>query len=462
MANKTASPAQAIELIQSLLPEIINSNPNISQVSLDALILVLGNCPFLARWTRRFPEKVIDLLKEDLWQTSSLEDYQKRLQLEVSNLKQKKIGIEESLIHFKYKEIFRICYRDIGLKTPFEIIAKEISLLAQSIVQFSLKEIRKQLNEEWGKLIEIKTGKEMPYTIMAMGKLGGYELNFSSDIDLICFYASDQGIAQKDIHAPSYTAHQYFTKLTQELNQLLSKKQEGGFLYRVDLELRPEGKSGPLVNSIDAMETYYESFGAPWEKQAMIRANYLAGSESLFKKFIKRIHPFVYPKMADFSFLKQLKEMKEKIHQSLSQSNAQGFHVKLGQGGIREIEFFVQSFQLLFGGRLPDLQGTQTLSALSSMVKHQFISSEEAKKLKQAYIFLRTLENRLQQVEEQQVHRLPEDLEELNKLAIRMGYDFHKNEIISKELLNDLEKHRQFVGQRFASLFDTTFGGLAS
>lgn len=459
IAERTVSPVPAKSLAESLLPEILNANPNFSQDLLDSLILVLGNCAFLARWARRFPEKVIFLLNQDIVQNSSLQDYQRRLDQHIlQEKKQNQFELGQSLVDFKYTELFKICLRDFGLKTDFAIIAAEISYLAQSIVQKALEETQSKLNSEWGKVINPKTQQEIQYCIMGMGKLGGHELNFSSDIDLIPYYASDQVIKSQENPKTSFTSHEYFTKLTQELHQLLSKKQGGGFLYRVDLELRPEGKSGALVNSIDAMETYYESFGAPWEKQAMIRADFLAGSKELFQEFMKRIHPFVYPKIADLSFLKELKEMKNKIHQSINISNAQGFHIKLGEGGIREVEFFVQSFQLLFGGKFPDLQCTNTLDTLEKMLKLKFVQTEEYNRIKAAYIFLRTVENRLQQAEEQQIHRLPENQEELFQLAYRMGYFSKDPKIALKLFLQDLEHHRLFVEKIFKSLFDPNFG----
>jgi len=244
--------------------------------------------------------------------------------------------------------------------------------------------------------------------------------------------------------------HQYFNEMSEKLTQFLSRKTDEGFLYRVDLELRPEGKAGVLANSLSALELYYENFGADWEKQALIKAAWAAGDPKLFEEFARRMQPFVYPKIRDYAFLENLKKMKDKVLASLKDKSS--FNLKLGDGGIREIEFFVQSLQFLLGGKMAMIRTPNTLQALERLKEAKLISSTEKMELEQAYIFLRTMEHRLQLVEEQQVHQLPSDPEEMGNLARRMGYDDVDAEVARQRMEHDLERHVKFVKRSFREL----------
>lgn len=420
----------------------------------EALLRVLGNSDFLARWATRYPERAATALDGDLERPWSDEDFL----AELSHLQAMAPGKDEEflvsvLLEFKYRHLFRISLRDLGLRKPFAEIAGEFSALARSILQISFEWQNRRLQAEYGLPRLSKDAAEIPFAALAMGKLGGNELNFSSDVDLIYFYGSDEGSGGPQGLGP----HEYFTKLSERCSYFLQRKNSEGFLYRVDLELRPEGKAGTIANSLDAMEDYYENFGAPWEKQAMIRASRGAGDAALVAEFLQRIHPFVYPKLRDFSFLKDMKSMKEKIMQAVRARPQRGFNLKLGDGGIREVEFFVQALQLLFGGREHSLQIANTLEAMRRLGKAGLIEPEEEAELSEAYVFLRTMEHRLQLVEEQQTHELPQDAEELRDLARRMGYDDVDAEAATEKMLRDLELRRGRVQSRFEALLSNRF-----
>ncbi|HCU23737.1 MAG TPA: hypothetical protein DF383_01870 [Deltaproteobacteria bacterium] len=451
-AEKTANPEQArsgwAALEAELKRQVAASDPE----TRDALLAVLGNSDFLARWARRFPEQVARLAASDWRRVWGPEDFFREAEAEGLTAPMLREELLAKLIVLKYRHLFRITLRDLGGIAPFQEVAAEFSALARTVLQIALLWQNTSLGTEFG-APRVLEGREIPFSVLAMGKLGGNELNFSSDLDLIYFYGSDSGISQK----LPLSAHEYFTKLAERLTAFLQGKSSSGFLYRIDLELRPEGKAGALTSSIDAMEDYYESFGADWEKQAMIRADWAAGDIALCRDFLQRIHPFVFPKIGDFSYLSRLKKMKEKILDSIRAKSSRTFHVKLGEGGIREIEFFVQAMQMLFGGRIPSLQIANTLEVLPRLQQAGLIAAEEAQALSEAYVFLRTLEHRLQLVEEQQTHQLPENEAELEQLARRMAYRQKEPHEAATCMLEDLERHRGRVQAAFNALLDKRF-----
>ena len=189
--------------------------------------------------------------------------------------------------------------------------------------------------------------KEIEFSILGMGKLGGLELNYSSDIDLIYIYTSSNGETQETENYPdtiNISSHEYFTKLAELLTKTIDEITSDGNVFRVDLNLRPEGATGPIVNSLESCEIYYQSWGRLWERQALMKARVSAGSESLGKLFFSMMEPFIYRKNIDFSAVKEITSMKEKINQNIQRKNISRRNIKLGKGGIREVEFY--SFKL--------------------------------------------------------------------------------------------------------------------
>ncbi len=206
------------------------------------------------------------------------------------------------------------------------------------------------------------------FAVIAMGKLGGGELNFSSDVDLMYVYDADgetEGILNSDgLGTNRITNHQYFIKLAEKLSAAISEKTEDGFVFRVDLRLRPEGQRGPLAQSLGGYEIYYESWGQTWERSALIKARPVAGDEVVGREFMERIAPFVFRKYLDYSAIAEIRDMKQKINRDVEQKGRTHRDVKLGYGGIREIEFVIQALQLIYAGRDRTLREKNALKAL--------------------------------------------------------------------------------------------------
>jgi len=258
------------------------------------------------------------------------------------------------------------------------------------------------------------------YTILAMGKLGARELNYSSDIDLIVLF---------DEEAVTYTGRRsmqdLFVRMTRELVRALNDRTADGYVFRVDLRLRPDAGATPLALSMDAAELYYQSTGLNWERAAMIKARPIAGDVAAGREFLERIKAFVWRKNLDYAAVQDIKDIKLKIHSHHrhGEIDLHGQDIKLGYGGIREIEFFVQIYQLIMGGREYDLRVPQTLLALRALRRDDRISEEDETTLSRAYRYLRRLEHRIQMINDEQTHQLPDDDGEMQRVAIFMGYD---------------------------------------
>ncbi|CAG9000152.1 MAG: Bifunctional glutamine synthetase adenylyltransferase/adenylyl-removing enzyme [Candidatus Celerinatantimonas neptuna] len=286
-------------------------------------------------------------------------------------------------------------------------------------------------------------GNPIPLCVLAMGKLGGSELNFSSDIDLIFCYP-EQGMTQGGRRR--IPNQQYFIRLGQQLIQLLGHVSADGFVFRVDMRLRPFGESGPLAVSYAAMEDYYQNHGRDWERYAMVKARCMNdGTQD--QALLKLLRPFVYRRYIDFSVVESLRRMKAMI---LTEVRRKGLtdNIKLGRGGIREIEFIVQALQLIWGGRIPHLQQRSLLDALSVLGKEKILDETSVDILRSSYLFLRHLENLLQQIGDQQIQDLPEDKLNQSRLAWALG----------EHSWADAYHRIIQVLQKVSRLFDDTFG----
>ncbi|ROQ28747.1 bifunctional [glutamate--ammonia ligase]-adenylyl-L-tyrosine phosphorylase/[glutamate--ammonia-ligase] adenylyltransferase [Gallaecimonas pentaromativorans] len=261
-------------------------------------------------------------------------------------------------------------------------------------------------------------GKAVPLLVLGMGKLGGGELNFSSDIDLIFIYPRS-GVTEggrKEIDN-----HEFFARLGQRLIALLDAVTTDGFVYRVDMRLRPFGDSGPLVMSFDALEDYYQSQGREWERYAMVKGRLMGGGFGYEEELSQLLRPFVYRRYLDYSAIHSLRDMKRLIEAEVRRRGLKG-NIKLGQGGIREVEFLVQVFQLIRGGREPKLRTPSLLAALAMLPGLGVMSETEAQALAEAYLFLRTSENNLQAINDEQTQTLPDDALNQARLAAMQGF----------------------------------------
>ncbi|HEY4743182.1 MAG TPA: bifunctional [glutamate--ammonia ligase]-adenylyl-L-tyrosine phosphorylase/[glutamate--ammonia-ligase] adenylyltransferase, partial [Desulfuromonadaceae bacterium] len=363
------------------------------------------------------------------------------------------------LREFKRFEILRIAARDLNGLAPLEEVTAELSDLAAAALQVAYEVCRRCLVREHGvPLLQAETGvHEAEMTVIGMGKLGGRELNFSSDIDIIYFYESDKGetdgIANGNGGVKGVVSlHSFFNKLGEMISKALSQVTEDGFVFRVDVGLRPEGKSGDMAVSLRSAEVYYESWGQSWERSAMLKARPVAGSIELGERLLAMLHPFVYRKYLDYNLIEDMKNMKQKIDASLTRSMERESNLKLGRGGIREIEFFIQALQLVYAGKNPKLRERNSLRALDTLLASRLIGEEDHRHLAEAYRFLRTVEHRIQVVQERQTHNLPAKEDEVRALARRCGF-LRPNGL--ERFRQVLEGHRTHVSAIYGHLFHT-------
>ena len=351
-------------------------------------------------------------------------------------------GFSKALRTFRNREYLRIGSRDLlGLATLRETVT-ELSALAsvslQLAYEFTLRALKQAHGEplykgeghkgEGGVEAESGFEAEAGFAVIAMGKLGGGELNFSSDIDLIYVYSTERGETTGVQSKTGGKARsiislgEFFTRLAERLTRLIGQPTEDGFVFRVDLGLRPGGGSGDIASSLRSAELYYESWGRSWERSAMVKARCVAGSETLGVEFQKMITPFVYRRYMDFTAIDEIKSMKEKIDLSLLKDRPDIVDVKLGRGGIREVEFLCQALQLAHGGKNPGLRERSTLKAIETLRAEGLLTKDEASELERGYVFLRTLEHRLQIIDGRQTQAVPTGTAELKRLGRMLGY----------------------------------------
>ncbi|MBI5575503.1 MAG: bifunctional [glutamate--ammonia ligase]-adenylyl-L-tyrosine phosphorylase/[glutamate--ammonia-ligase] adenylyltransferase [Deltaproteobacteria bacterium] len=356
--------------------------------------------------------------------------------------------IKAALRRMKLREVARIATRDLSGLSPLAEVTEDLSSLAAAALSGAIGFARRTLTDRYGApLVEGADGRECGFVVMGMGKLGGVELNFSSDIDLLYLYETDHGMTGGGAEGKTVTLHQYFVRLSEMVTRIVSEVTEDGFVFRVDLRLRPEGTKGDLANSLRSAEIYYESWGQAWERAALIKARPVAGDLAVGEEFLRIVTPFVYRKYLDFTSIEEIKEMKDRIDLAAARSRKGGRDLKLGVGGIREIEFFAQAHQLIYGGKAQALRMRGTMQALEALARLGIVPKEELSVLSEAYGFLRTLEHRIQVFQERQTHTLPQREEDLSRLARSMGMEG------GESLLQALESHTENVRASYGRLF---------
>lgn len=320
---------------------------------------------------------------------------------------------------FRQKQMLRIGTNDIIRDRPLEEITRDISRVADTSLEVALETAQRNINPRFGEPFTT-AGRPARCVILGFGKLGGKELNYSSDIDLMFLYDEEgQTIGQR---TTVLSNDDYFARVCSEVVRLLSANTEAGQGYRVDLRLRPEGNRGPLARSLASTLAYYDTLGRTWERQALIKVRPVAGDAKLGEEFLHAIEPFVYRKYLTVAEINEIKALKRKIEIKSGQFGESKLEVKTGHGGIRDVEFTIQFLQLLNGGDLPDIRLPNTLKAMRALEKVGCLTDLEYRVLDDTYRFLRKIEHRLQIMFDLQTHRLPEKPEELRKLALRMGY----------------------------------------
>ncbi|HEX2760624.1 MAG TPA: hypothetical protein VHM27_08925, partial [Rhizomicrobium sp.] len=315
-----------------------------------------------------------------------------------------------------------IALADIGGLWPLEEVTGALTRFAYACVQGALRFLLRQaaalhgMAEKNGAVLEATTG----LTVLAMGKYGAHELNYSSDIDLVVFYD-----AERFPFAKRGDARGAAVDIVRGLVKLIAETTSDGYVFRTDLRLRPDAGATQVAISLDAAEAYYENLGQNWERAAMIKARPCAGDPETGAAFKEMIAPFIWRRNLDFAAIEDIQSIKRQIHAHAGHSEVAvaGHNIKLGRGGIREIEFFAQTQQLILGGRHPGLRTASTLASLAALAVNGTIAPETAADLTRAYRYLRMLEHRLQMIEDEQTHTVPKSEEGVAHVACFMGHD---------------------------------------
>jgi glutamate-ammonia-ligase adenylyltransferase len=351
----------------------------------------------------------------------------------------------DALRLFRSRMSLRIAFREVNELTTTEESLLETSLLADfclgTIFSTVYAELKKRLGVPWDESRD-ESGR---CCVLGMGKLGGLELNFCSDVDLIFIYDGESN-CRKDGISTSLSAREFHARLVRTMVALLQENTADGILYNVDLRLRPEGETGPLVKNLQSTVNYYYTVGQTWERLALARARPVAGDSALGGEFLEEVHSFAHPRHPPPSLLRELAMTRARFGRD-KQDPEDYRNIKTGHGGIREIEFFVQGLQLLHAGEQPFLQVRSTLDAIDKLAKYEIIQPYQTGSLREAYLFLRKVENRLQMEEELPTHELPNDNETQQALRVSLGYNDWD------AFLKTLQPHRQKTREAYVGLF---------
>ncbi len=397
--------------------------------TLEKLLWLLSTSQYCSDLLVANPD-YIDMLRIPLRRSPSQKEMRDQLQAEVDG------AFEESNVlrafpRFRQRHILRIGTNDIIRERPLEEITRDISRVADAAIEVALATALRTVGNRFGQPYTT-AGTPAQCIVLAFGKHGGEELNYSSDIDLMFLY--DEEGSTRGKRTTSISNDEFYGRVAGEVVRLLSTHTDRGQAYRVDLRLRPEGHRGPLARSLNSTLRYYDTFGRTWERQALIKVRPVAGDAQLGESFMRLIEPFVYRKYLSFSEINEIKALKRRIEQKASRGGtsypslplraggAGWGEVKTGHGGIRDIEFSIQFLQLLNGGDLPEVRQRNTLLAMEALERVGCLTDQEYHILEDGYRYLRKIEHRLQLLFDLQTHRLPEGEEELRKLALRMGY----------------------------------------
>ncbi|WP_038126243.1 bifunctional [glutamate--ammonia ligase]-adenylyl-L-tyrosine phosphorylase/[glutamate--ammonia-ligase] adenylyltransferase [Thiomicrorhabdus sp. Milos-T2] len=400
---------------------------------------VLNWSPFVERLTQRYPDLLESSSYEETWAQGSLYE---RVYSKVFSAESE----AELLEHLRVQRNWmmgRIALRDLMQLSVLVETVSATSELADALVSAALDWHYARFCHRYGTPIGRESGEPQKLIVIGMGKLGGQELNFSSDIDLIFTYPEG---GETEGGAKNISNDQFFIRLGQALNKSLVEVTNDGFVYRVDMRLRPFGDAGPLAVNFSSLEHYYEIHGRAWERYALVKARVMAGDKNKGEELFEILRPFVYRRYVDFSAMDSLRELKQMIVDQVAKKGMVD-NIKLGTGGIREIEFIAQAFQLVHGGRDKMLQTRSLLPTLKVLNKHEFLENDVYENLVEAYRFLRTAENRLQMWGDQQTHSLPTNDSQQCLLANSMGFNDYS------AFYAVLNEHRAFVESQFKAVF---------
>jgi [glutamine synthetase] adenylyltransferase / [glutamine synthetase]-adenylyl-L-tyrosine phosphorylase len=409
----------------------------------------LARSVFLRRTIEAHPERVEALCLSLPLIEKTTEGYLRQRWGEFLSTVTSETELQAALRQFRMETQFRIIWRDLmrwsDLAETMAATSDFADVCLQGALDWLYEDCCSQYGTPWG--VNPATGREeaQPLIVLGMGKLGGHELNVSSDIDLIFAYP---GKGETRGARRAIDNQQFFTRLGQKLIQALDQITADGFVFRVDMRLRPYGQSGALALSFAALETYYQDQGRDWERYAMVKARVVAGDQQAGQVLMDSLKPFVYRKYIDFSAFESLRSMKSMISREVRRRGLEN-NIKLGSGGIREIEFVVQAFQLIRGGRDRELQQRELLTILRELEALELLPSVVVNELAAAYTFLRNLEHALQGMEDKQTQLLPDNDADRARVALIMGYDDWS------ACQEALDGHRQRVATHFADIIAT-------
>ena len=477
--GRTANPDQALNhwerwlasgVSRSAVLEYLRSAPRM----LDLVCAIFGNSDSLAFTLVRDPLLLYWLAEQNVLSTAPTKAGMERTvrqSLEAATATELRLDL---LRRFRHREMLRIGVRDLVRLADVVETTASLSDLASVLIGAAYRIVDADLRARHGiPMHQNRQGRwvETGFTVIAMGKLGGHELNYSSDVDVLYVCESHEGgtrpAASGRTKAKGPTLRrlsneEYFEILARELTKALTEQTQEGYVYRVDLRLRAEGSVGQLTRSLDDYAKYYRTRGQVWERLALLKAWPVAGSKEVGRSFVKMVRPFVLAPISKrldveqgLAIVEEIRSVKERIDAKMAERGHEQRNVKLGVGGIREIEFFVQTIQVLAGRWLPGILGRGTLGSLVRLQKAGILSGKQQAGLTRAYRFLRDVEHKLQMVHDLQTHALPDQQKELERCAIRMGYDRADRPIALKQFQADLAAHKTVVHDIFRSFFET-------
>ncbi|MEX5212568.1 MAG: hypothetical protein NW703_00230 [Nitrospiraceae bacterium] len=435
---------------------------------LHYLCVIFGNSPAMADTLIRDPTLVYWLSSPGvLDQTPTRHSLRTALHAMLGNVTVKELQLD-ALRRFKRREMLRIGMRDLLRLASVPETTTALSDLASVLIHAAYRIVVADLRQIYGRPQQRNrrgAWVDSGFAVIGMGKLGGRELNYSSDVDLIYVYSDDGFTTGPDdqeqrasTRTRGITNEEYFEHLARELTHALTDVTAEGTVFRVDLRLRAEGTVGQLCRSLGSYEQYYATRGQTWERMALLKAAPVAGDQQVGRAFLRRMRPFIlghgHPTESDSRrLLLEVRGVKEMIDRKVAKRGQGSRNVKLGTGGIREIEFLVQSIQLLGARQIPTIWQRGTGASLERFQEAGLLGRDDVKALSSAYVFLRDVEHKLQMVHDLQTHALPEDTQELTRCAVRLGYDAANRCEAMARFLADHRNHTDYVNGLFRMFF---------
>ncbi|WP_202410360.1 bifunctional [glutamate--ammonia ligase]-adenylyl-L-tyrosine phosphorylase/[glutamate--ammonia-ligase] adenylyltransferase [Pseudomaricurvus sp. HS19] len=436
------APADQQQQLEQLLQQHPQLPPQLARVFVASDFVLQSACDR--------PQAFVEWVASGLWEAPLTQDgMQALLGQRLASVGDDDKAFDRALRQFRRDMMLRIVWRDFCRLAPMTETTADMTALAEVVIQASMAFHDRLLQARYGQPIGRYSKQPQPLVVLGMGKMGGYELNVSSDIDLIFSYPES---GETEGGRKSISNQEYFIKLGQKIITSIDSTTVDGFVFRVDMRLRPYGQSGPLVANFDSLEEYYQTQGREWERYAMIKARVVSGDQrtgdvmpggvKAGEQLMEMLRPFTYRRYLDYSAIESMRDMKALINREVQRKGINS-DVKLGAGGIREVEFIVQVFQMIRGGRDVRLRERQVLKLLPLLEEEGFLPEGAADELAQAYTFLRNTEHAIQGYQDKQTQSLPVDKADLERLAWVMGFG------AANDFLAELDRHRALVNDHF-------------